>query len=267
MRVLLRLLAPLLGLGLAAAGLLLVIEVVAAWVRSPPTTRAAGAVAASGAATLESLTWAERPVPAIAVGGRGARAAAAAARAAGPALGHRAGRPGAGDHRDHLAAGAGPAGRAPGARRRGRGQRRGDREPAPGGRHRAGLDRPGPAAARRPSRPGWTSCSTSCRCSTARGWRCASRTGRTGDERGTGADLTEPGVPVRPTTVEAPVRPGPPRPRCAGGPGRRWPAPPPATAGSRCCSGCCCSRRACWSRCCPAGCSGRPGPAGRCSTR
>ncbi len=67
MRVLLRLLAPLLGLGLAAAGLLLVIEVVAAWVRSPVTT---GLLVPwpDWRATLENLTWAEAPVPAIAVG-------------------------------------------------------------------------------------------------------------------------------------------------------------------------------------------------------
>ena len=56
MRVLLRLLAPLLGLALAAAGLLLAIEVVAAWVRPPAEQRAAGAVAAvarhAGAAVL-----------------------------------------------------------------------------------------------------------------------------------------------------------------------------------------------------------------------
>ena len=50
MRVLLRLLAPLLGLGLAAVGLLLVIEVVAAWVRPAAGRGLAGAVAATGAA-------------------------------------------------------------------------------------------------------------------------------------------------------------------------------------------------------------------------
>lgn len=38
MRVVLRLLAPLLGLGLAAAGVLLAAEVVVAWVRTPATT-------------------------------------------------------------------------------------------------------------------------------------------------------------------------------------------------------------------------------------
>jgi Family of unknown function (DUF6286) len=67
MRVLLRLLAPLLGLGLAAAGLLLVIEVVAAWVRSPVTS---GLIVPwpDWRTTLENLTWADAPVPAIAIG-------------------------------------------------------------------------------------------------------------------------------------------------------------------------------------------------------
>jgi Family of unknown function (DUF6286) len=66
MRLLLRLLAPLLGLALAAAGLLLMIEVVAAWVRPG---------AGSGLLmpwpqwrdTLQSLSWDEFPVPAIAI--------------------------------------------------------------------------------------------------------------------------------------------------------------------------------------------------------
>ncbi|MDN5859520.1 MAG: DUF6286 domain-containing protein [Pseudonocardia sp.] len=67
MRVLLRVIAPLLGLALAAAGALLAIEVVAAWTRigAPagvlvpwPTWRAA----------LESTTWSEPPVAWIAIG-------------------------------------------------------------------------------------------------------------------------------------------------------------------------------------------------------
>ncbi len=67
MRVLLRVLAPLLGLALAAAGVLLVIEVVAAWVRPPNST---GLVVPwpDWRATLENLTWANNPVPAIAIG-------------------------------------------------------------------------------------------------------------------------------------------------------------------------------------------------------
>ncbi len=67
MRALLRLLVPLLGLALATGGVLLVIEVVAAWVRTPATTgllvpwpdwRSAG----------ETLTWADPPVPGTAAG-------------------------------------------------------------------------------------------------------------------------------------------------------------------------------------------------------
>jgi hypothetical protein len=67
MRVLLRVLAPLLGLALAAAGVLLVIEVVAAWVRAAATT---GLVVPwpDWRATIEDLTWAQFPVPLIAIG-------------------------------------------------------------------------------------------------------------------------------------------------------------------------------------------------------
>lgn len=67
MRVLLRVLAPLLGLALAAAGVLLVIEVVAAWVRTPATT---GLLVPwpDWRATVETLTWANTPVPAVAIG-------------------------------------------------------------------------------------------------------------------------------------------------------------------------------------------------------
>ncbi|MBW0118442.1 DUF6286 domain-containing protein [Pseudonocardia abyssalis] len=67
MRVLLRVLAPLLGLALAAVGVLTVIEVVAAWVRTPAT---AGLLVPwpDWRTSLESLTWADAPVPGIAIG-------------------------------------------------------------------------------------------------------------------------------------------------------------------------------------------------------
>ena len=67
MRVLLRVLAPLLGLALAAAGVLLVIEVVAAWVRTPAIT---GLLVPwpDWRAALEELAWADPPVPLIAIG-------------------------------------------------------------------------------------------------------------------------------------------------------------------------------------------------------
>jgi hypothetical protein len=66
MRVLLRILAPLLGLALAAAGVLFVIEVVAAWGRPAATT---GLVVPwpDWRVTLETLSWADTPVPAIAI--------------------------------------------------------------------------------------------------------------------------------------------------------------------------------------------------------
>ncbi len=67
MRVLLRVLAPLLGLALAAAGVLLVIEVVAAWVR-PPATAGLLVPWPDWRTTVENLTWADQPVPWIAVG-------------------------------------------------------------------------------------------------------------------------------------------------------------------------------------------------------
>jgi hypothetical protein len=66
MRLLLRLLAPLLGLALAAAGVLLVIEVVAAWVR-PATGSGLLVPWPEWRGTLENLSWDEYPVPAIAV--------------------------------------------------------------------------------------------------------------------------------------------------------------------------------------------------------
>ena len=64
MRVLLRVLAPLLGLILAAAGVLLVIEVVAAWVRTPAAT---GLLVPwpDWRTSLEGLTWADVPLIAI----------------------------------------------------------------------------------------------------------------------------------------------------------------------------------------------------------
>ncbi len=67
MRVLLRILAPLLGLALAAAGVLFVIEVVAAWVR-PDATAGLLVPWPDWRATLENLTWADAPVPGIAIG-------------------------------------------------------------------------------------------------------------------------------------------------------------------------------------------------------
>lgn len=67
MRALLRVLAPLLGLGLAVAGVLLVIEVVTAWLQPPPH---GGVVVPWPAwrAALEDLTWQRTPVPQIAAG-------------------------------------------------------------------------------------------------------------------------------------------------------------------------------------------------------
>lgn len=66
MRVLLRTLAPLLGLALAAVGVLLVIEVVAAWVRPGSTT---GIVVPWQAwqATLRDTTWSDGPVLVVSV--------------------------------------------------------------------------------------------------------------------------------------------------------------------------------------------------------
>ena len=67
MRVLLRVLAPLLGLALAAAGLLVVIEVVAAWLR-PGMEGGLLVPWPDWMATLASLSWNESPVPGIAIG-------------------------------------------------------------------------------------------------------------------------------------------------------------------------------------------------------
>lgn len=67
MRLLLRVLSTVLGLALATAGLLLVIEVVAAWVRPAIPT---GLVVpwADWRATLERTAWMDSPVPAVAIG-------------------------------------------------------------------------------------------------------------------------------------------------------------------------------------------------------
>lgn len=56
MRVLLRVLAPLLGLGLAAAGAILALEVVVAWVR-PPATSGLVVPWPAWRATLETTPW------------------------------------------------------------------------------------------------------------------------------------------------------------------------------------------------------------------
>lgn len=66
MRVLLRVLAPLLALGLTAVGVLVVIEVVAAWVR-PVSGQALVAPWPAWRAALERLTWQDNPVAAIAI--------------------------------------------------------------------------------------------------------------------------------------------------------------------------------------------------------
>ncbi len=67
MRVLLRVLAPLLGVGLAAVGVLTVIEVVAAWVR-PVSGRGLLVPWVSWRTTLEQLTWQDNPVRYGAIG-------------------------------------------------------------------------------------------------------------------------------------------------------------------------------------------------------
>ncbi|GAA4703480.1 DUF6286 domain-containing protein [Pseudonocardia yuanmonensis] len=65
MRVLLRTLSPLLGLALAAVGVILVIEVVAAWLR--PGTNGLVVPWPSWQAALTGLTWADRPVIVVAI--------------------------------------------------------------------------------------------------------------------------------------------------------------------------------------------------------
>ena len=67
MRALLRVLAPLLGIAVAAAGVLVVIEVVAAWVL-PETNRGLLVPWPDWLATLASLSWNQSPVPGIAIG-------------------------------------------------------------------------------------------------------------------------------------------------------------------------------------------------------
>jgi Family of unknown function (DUF6286) len=66
-RAVLRVLAPLLGLVLAAAGVLLVIEVVAAWVL-PGSEGGLLVPWPQWGATLADLSWNENPVPAVAIG-------------------------------------------------------------------------------------------------------------------------------------------------------------------------------------------------------
>jgi hypothetical protein len=65
-RVLLRVLAPLLAIALAAVGVLVVLEVIAAWVRPG---RAAGLIVPwhRWRATLDTMTWSEPPVRGIAI--------------------------------------------------------------------------------------------------------------------------------------------------------------------------------------------------------
>ena len=67
MRGLLRVLAPVLGLALAAAGVLVVIEVVAAWVR-PGMENGLLVPWPDWLATLAGLSWNDSPVPGIAIG-------------------------------------------------------------------------------------------------------------------------------------------------------------------------------------------------------
>jgi len=67
MRGLLRVLAPVLGMALAAAGVLVVIEVVAAWVR-PGMEGGVLVPWPDWMATLAGLSWNQSPVPSIAIG-------------------------------------------------------------------------------------------------------------------------------------------------------------------------------------------------------
>ena len=67
MRVLLRVLAPLLGIALAALGVLVVLEVVAAWVQ-PGRARGLLVPWPDWRRTLEAVTWAQPPVAGIAIG-------------------------------------------------------------------------------------------------------------------------------------------------------------------------------------------------------
>ena len=67
MRVLLRVLAPLLGLAVAVVGVLVVLEVVAAWVR-PGTTAGLVVPWQDWHAALGSTSWSDAPVAGIAIG-------------------------------------------------------------------------------------------------------------------------------------------------------------------------------------------------------
>jgi hypothetical protein len=70
-RALLRVLTPLIGLALAAAGVLLVIEVVAAWLQPFQPAGARGWVVVpwpQWKAALDQLSWRSDPVPAVAIG-------------------------------------------------------------------------------------------------------------------------------------------------------------------------------------------------------
>jgi uncharacterized protein DUF6286 len=66
-RVLLRVLAPLLGLAIAVVGVLVVLEVVAAWVR-PGTTAGLVVPWPDWYAALTQTSWTDAPVPDIAIG-------------------------------------------------------------------------------------------------------------------------------------------------------------------------------------------------------
>ena len=67
MRAVLRVLAPLLGIAVAVAGVLVVIEVVAAWVL-PGTASGLLVPWPDWGDTLASLSWNQNPVPGIAIG-------------------------------------------------------------------------------------------------------------------------------------------------------------------------------------------------------
>ena len=67
MRVLLRVLAPLLGLAVAVAGVLLVLEVVAAWAR-PGAARGLVVPWPDWYTSLGATAWNDAPVPGIAIG-------------------------------------------------------------------------------------------------------------------------------------------------------------------------------------------------------
>jgi hypothetical protein len=68
MRVLLRVLAPLFGLAIAAAGVVLAIEVVAAWTRIDTDESGVIVPWPQWRTALEQLHWSDQPVPWIAIG-------------------------------------------------------------------------------------------------------------------------------------------------------------------------------------------------------